>query len=66
MKCPCIDCADRQAICHDTCSRFAEADAGRCWAAWRAKQHRIARSMICISATPDGGPDGLPLCGGAE
>ena len=24
MKCPCIDCADRQAICHDTCSRFAE------------------------------------------
>lgn len=23
MKCPCIDCADRQAICHDTCSRFA-------------------------------------------
>ncbi len=24
MKCPCMDCADRQAICHDTCSRFAE------------------------------------------
>ena len=24
MKCPCIDCADRQAICHDTCERFAE------------------------------------------
>ena len=24
MKCPCIDCAERQAICHDTCSRFAE------------------------------------------
>ena len=23
MKCPCIDCAERQAICHDTCSRFA-------------------------------------------
>lgn len=23
MKCPCIDCADRQAICHDTCERFA-------------------------------------------
>lgn len=23
MKCPCIDCADRQAICHDTCVRFA-------------------------------------------
>ena len=23
MKCPCIDCADRQAICHDTCSCFA-------------------------------------------
>lgn len=24
MKCPCIDCADRQATCHDTCVRFAE------------------------------------------
>ena len=24
MKCPCIDCADRQSICHDTCVRFAE------------------------------------------
>ena len=23
MKCPCIDCADRQATCHDTCARFA-------------------------------------------
>lgn len=23
MKCPCIDCADRQVTCHDTCSRFA-------------------------------------------
>ena len=23
MKCPCIDCADRQATCHDTCERFA-------------------------------------------
>lgn len=24
MRCPCIDCTERQAPCHDYCARFAE------------------------------------------
>lgn len=24
MRCPCIDCTERQAPCHDHCERFAE------------------------------------------
>lgn len=49
MRCPCIDCTERKAPCHDRCERFAEyrkpLDAASAQRAETAQTHLALQDM---------------------